>query len=269
MTKPVRARAGVVCNHRTAREELASLHPRGARSDHRASIAEPDRDRDKDGTGGFAGRLDVARTSLLHSQGVGSSYATRTRRRRFDLPRMCSCDGWSIAFCRRSRFCDKGVRSRTRDGPGDQRRNGGAPAGASSTSTALREVPSFATGRARRASGHGRAASAGTAPLSPGSIGSETGWTRPIPRLLRASSPPARWNLWRTSRSSRSRFSCARRTDTARRARGGRAWTLEDSPNADRSRSAGSVRLRARRRLHDADLLQPRPNCPREPADPG
>jgi hypothetical protein len=37
-------------------------------------------------TGGFAGRLDVARTSVLHSQGARSSFVTRTRRRRFDLP---------------------------------------------------------------------------------------------------------------------------------------------------------------------------------------
>jgi hypothetical protein len=37
-------------------------------------------------TGGFVGRLDVARTSVLHSQGARTSFVTRTRRRRFDLP---------------------------------------------------------------------------------------------------------------------------------------------------------------------------------------
>ena len=37
-------------------------------------------------TGGFHGRLDVARTSILHSQGSTNSFITRSRRRRFDLP---------------------------------------------------------------------------------------------------------------------------------------------------------------------------------------
>jgi len=37
-------------------------------------------------TGGFIGRLDVARTSVLHSQGATSSFVTRSPRRRFDLP---------------------------------------------------------------------------------------------------------------------------------------------------------------------------------------
>src|SRR5580700_11505744 len=36
--------------------------------------------------GGFVGRLDVARTSVLHSQGARSSFVTRLPRRRFDLP---------------------------------------------------------------------------------------------------------------------------------------------------------------------------------------
>jgi hypothetical protein len=37
-------------------------------------------------SGGFVGRLDVSRTSVLHSQGATNSFVTRTRRRRFDPP---------------------------------------------------------------------------------------------------------------------------------------------------------------------------------------